>query len=343
MSIDTMTRLAAANPVAVAPAVESPERLRRLIEDDARALDLDERGRGSNTSRALRKASRLRRRALVAVPVCIAVSVAGVLLTSGSSGPGVNVAAAAYAATSPRRGVVEAVFLARVFEGSEAGASLRQREWIDSSKGLRREQVSTTGPYGDRAETHVLESVSAPRRWESWSGGRERSVVTRVSLPHDVRMNLAFDGISLTGIEGIGLYRQLYRLGGMKLVGRERHKGRLLWKLESRPIANGRRLTVATHTRRAVLTVATHTRLVMLADPKTFLPVIERQIDVAQAGHPVIVENDLLSYRHYPGGESEGRLFDLALQRPSARVHTNNGRFPRFVPQHKRARSPKRR
>ncbi|HEY5285729.1 MAG TPA: hypothetical protein VIJ50_01320 [Solirubrobacteraceae bacterium] len=343
MRVDTMTRLAAANPVATAPTVESPERLRRLIEDDARALDLNEREGSSTTSKGLRKASRLRRRALLAVPVCVAASVAGVLLTSGSSGPGVNVAAAAYAATSPRRGVVEAVFLARVFEGSEAGASLRQREWIDSSKGLRRKQYSTTGPYGDRAERHVLESVTAPGRWENWSAGPERNVVTRVRVPDDVKMNLAFDGISLTGVEGIGLYRQLYRLGGMKLVGRERHNGRLLWKLESRSIAGGRRLTVATRTKRDVLTVATHARLVVLVDPKTFLPVFERQIDVAQAGHPVVVENDLLSYRHYAGGESEGRLFDLALQHPSASVHTSNDRFPKFVPQHKQARSPKRR
>jgi hypothetical protein len=340
MSVDAMTRLAAANPVLHPPAVESPERLRCLVEGEASAVDLGERRSGSSKTG---KGRWLGRRALVAAGVCVAASVVGVVLSSGSSGPGVNVAAAAYAATSPRAGIVEAVFLARVFRGSEAGGTLRQREWIDSSKGLRREQDSTTGPYGDRAETHVLESVTAPRRWESWSAGREGSVVTRVRLPDDVKMNLAFDGISLTGVEGIGLYRQLYRLGGMKLVGHERHKGRLLWKLESRPIANGRRLTAATHTRRVVLTVATHTRLVVLVDPKTFLPVVERQVDIAQAGHPTVVENDLLSYRHYAGGESEGRLFDLALQHPNARVHTSSDRFPRFVPLHKRAPSPKRR
>ncbi len=35
MSVDAMTRLAHANPVLDPPVVESPERLRRLIEDDA--------------------------------------------------------------------------------------------------------------------------------------------------------------------------------------------------------------------------------------------------------------------------------------------------------------------
>ncbi len=85
MSVDSMTRLTAANPVPDLPAVESPERLRRLIEGDAPLLDIaDERHRSSPSSRG----SRMRRRALVAAPLCVAASVAGVVLSSGSSGPG---------------------------------------------------------------------------------------------------------------------------------------------------------------------------------------------------------------------------------------------------------------
>lgn len=328
MTVDTMARLAAANPVPHMPPVESAERLRRLIEDEAPALDLGD----PRYERLPTRGSRMRRRALVAVPLCVAASVAGIVLSSGSSGPGVNVAAAAYAAISPQRGIVEAVFIARVFRGSQAGGTLRQREWNDSTAGLRREQDTTTGPYGDTRETHVLESVSAPTRWETWSAGSEANVVTRVRVSRGARMNMAFGGISLSGVEGMGLFRQLYRLGGMVLVGREHYEGRLLWKLESRLFAdaNGRKVAVATHT-----------RLIVLVDPKTFLPVIERQVDTALPGHPTVVESKLLSYGRYAGMESEGRLFDLASQHPSARVRTVGP--PKFVSLHKRGHAGKRR
>ena len=320
MTVDSMSRLAAANPVPDLPTVESPERLRRLIEDDAPSLDYgDQLYRNSSTNRRSRV-----RRALVAVPVCAAASVVGVVLTTGSSGPGVNVAAAAYAATSPRSGIVEAVFVTRIFRGSQAGGILRQREWLDSAAGMRREQGSTTGPYGDRSETHVLETVSAPGRVELWSTGREANTVTRLRMHGDTKVNMAFGGIPQIGVEGIALYRQLYLRGGMALAGRERHQGRLLWKLESRPFtaANGRKLAVAMHT-----------KLIVLVDPKTFLPVNERQIDIALPGHPAVVESNLLSYGRYPGRQSEGRLFDLAAQHPRARVLTSKIR-PRFVSMH---------
>jgi hypothetical protein len=323
MSVDAMTRLAAANPVLDLPAVESPERLRCLIEDDAPAREFVEPPSGGSRTG---NGSRPRRRALIAVSVCLVASVLGVVLSSGSSGPGVNVAAAAYAAIAPKPGIMEAVLITRIFRGTQAGGTLRQREWLDSGAGLRREQDSTTGPYGDTRETHVLESVSAPGRWESWSAGREANLVTRVKVPGRVRFTMAFGGIPLIGVEGITIYRQLYQRGGMALLGHERHDGRLLWKLESRPFsdADGR-----------MLSVAQHTRLIVLVDPKTFLPVIERQIDVALPGHPTVVESNLLGYRHYNGGESVGRLFDLVAQHPSAHVHTSTSSFPRFVPLHR--------
>jgi hypothetical protein len=319
MTVDSIARLVAANPVPETPTAESPDRLRRLIEDDARVFAP---GEPSNGSSGRDRRSPMRRRILIAVPLCVAVSVVGVLRTSGSSGPGVNIAAAAYAATSPRSGIVEAVLLTRIFRGSQAGGTLRQHEWLDAKAGLRREQDSTTGPYGDTHETHVLELVSAPGRWESWSAGREANLVSRVKVPGRVRANMAFGGISLTGVEGIEIFRQLYRRGGMVLVGHERHEGRLLWKLESRLFADadGRKLDVASHT-----------RLIVLVDPKTFLPVNERQIDVALPGHPTVVESNLLSYRRYGGGESMGSLFDLAAQHPSAQVHTSTFGTPRFV------------
>jgi hypothetical protein len=334
MSVDTMTRLAGANPVLDPPAVESPERLRRLIEDDAPALDL---GEWLSDRSPKARGSRLRRRALIVVPVCVAASVVGVVLSSGSSGPGVNVAAAAYAATSPHAGIVEAVFLARVFRGSQAGGTLRQREWSEAKTGRRRMQDSTTGPYGDTRETHVLEMVFAPGLWETWSAGPEANVITRLRGHQDLKIDMQFDGIALDGLEGIKLFRQLYRLGGMTLVGRERHIGRLLWKLESRTIghsyADGRMLAIK----------ATHTKLIVLVDPKTFLPVSERQVDVALPGRPTIVESNLVSYRNIEGSEPASKLFDLAAQHPGARVHTSRIGRPRFVHQRRPAGAGKRR
>jgi hypothetical protein len=333
MTVDSIARLAAANPVTDMPSVESPERLRRLIacprmwEDESFAIDLGE-GRV--------RRSRVRRPVFAAVAVAAAASVAAVLLTAGSSGPGVNVAAAAYAATTPPSGVVEAVFLARIFRGSQAGGTLRQREWNDASARLRRVQNSTTGPYGDTRETHVLEMAFAPGRWEVWSSGPEANTITRAQVPTpSPRANLAlgvsagfaFGGISLEGVEGIELYRQLYTLGFMRLVGRERHGGRSLWKLESRP---------AGHTR------TDHMRLVVLVDPKTFLPVSERQVDVALPGHPTTVESNLISYRRLSAGELDPKLLDLAAQHPGARVHISMV-HPRFVSMHRHRHAGKRR
>jgi hypothetical protein len=328
MTLDPMARLAAANPVTDPPSVEPPERLRCLIEDDAPETHL---------GAPRRRSSRSRRRALAAVPLAVSASVAGVLLTAGSSGPGVNIAAAAYAAVSPQSGIVEAVFVARILRGSqaggtlrrrgsEAGGTLRQREWNDAAAGLRREQDTTTGPYGDTRESHVLEMAFAPGRWEVWSSGAEANVITRTRI-HSSRLlkfSMAFGGIALNGVEGIELYRQLYRKGWMRLVGHERHEGRSLWKLESRPSgaadANGRRLTVYSRT-----------RLVVLVDPETFLPVSERQIDVALPGHPTLVESNLIRYRRLSPTASEPRLFDLSAQHPGARLLTKTT-YPRFVP-----------
>lgn len=323
MSIEAMTRLAAANPVIEQPVVQSPERLRRLIEDDAATLEL---GKRRDESSPIGTGSRSRGRALLAIPICLAASVAAVVLSSGSSGPGVNVAAAAYAATSPRPGIVEATFITRIERGLQAGSVMRQREWDDAGKGLRRERLIFTEVYDGKSQTHLSESVSAPGRRETWYRGRlETSTIVRRKIPRDLTIRMAFGGIILEGVEGIALYRTLYRNGLMRLVGRERRDGRSLWKLESPPAsyqANGRK-------------VALNTRLVVLVDPKTFLPIVERQIDVALPGHPIRLESDLLSYRHLVSSEGHGKLFDLAAQHPRARV-LSGPIVPKFRALHKR-------
>ncbi len=104
------------------------------------------------------------------------------VLSSGSSGPGVNVAAAAYAATSPKPGIVEAIFITHIERGIQAGSIWRQREWDDASMGLRRERVIFTEAHDGKRETHVSESASAPGRLETWYRGRlEVSPVPRVN------------------------------------------------------------------------------------------------------------------------------------------------------------------
>ncbi|HTC58955.1 MAG TPA: hypothetical protein VK691_02440 [Solirubrobacteraceae bacterium] len=309
MSVDTMTRLAHANPVLDPPVVESPERLRRLIEDDAPALDLGELCGGRSP---IGKSSRLRRRGLIAASLCAAASVVGVVLSSGSSGPGVNVAAAAYAATSPKPGIVEAVFVTRIERGIQAGSILRQREWDDASRGLRRERVKFTEAYDGKRQTHVSESASAPGRRETWHRGRlEVSTVPRVTVYRDLNPRMAFVEGTLDGVEGIVLYRRLYREGLMRLVGRERREGQSLWKLESRPTTYN-----AADDRR----IAIRTRLVVLVAPKTFLPIVERVIDAALPGRPTALESDLLSYRRLPSSYGHDKLFELTAQHPNARV-----------------------
>ncbi len=321
MSVDAMTRLAAANPVLDPPTVESAERLRCLIEDDTPMPGIGER---LDTRSPMGKSSRIRRRALVAVPICVAASVAGVVLSSGSSGPGVNVAAAAYAATSPQQGIVEAVFVMHIERGIQAGSILRQREWDDAGRGLRRERVKFTEAHDGKRQTHVSESASAPGSRETWYRGHlEVSKVPRERAPRDLRLRLAFGEVTLDGVEGIALYRALYRGGMMKLVGRERRNGLSLWKLESTPTGydvNGR-------------SVAINTRLVVLVAPKTFLPIVERVIDVALPGRPVALESNLLGYRRLPPGEGNDKLFDLTAQHPDA--HVRRGWTPH--PPHKRS------
>ncbi|MGH2833244.1 MAG: hypothetical protein ACRDK2_10765 [Solirubrobacteraceae bacterium] len=304
MTVDVMARLAAVNPVSGAPTIESPERLRCLIEDDAPALGFGERRPGSPSTE---RVSRVRRRVFIAAVLCLGASVLGVVAISGSSGPGVNVAAAAYAATSPKSGIVEASFITHIERGVQAGSIMRQREWDDASKGLRRERVTFTEAFHGKRQTHVSEAASAPGRRETWYRGRlQVSTVPRVGALHDLKLRMVFGEVTLDGVEGVELYRALYREKLMRLVGRESREGRSLWKLESRPTsfqANGRRIAI-------------HTRLVVLVDPKTFLPIVERQIDGALPTHPTISESDLLSYRRLPSSQSSANLLSVAAQHP---------------------------
>jgi hypothetical protein len=348
MRADVMARLAAADPVGEPPAVQSPERLRRLIEDDhPPAPSVPRRPRG---------APMLRRRVLLGAVLAIAVSVAGLLLGGGSSEPGVNVAAAAYAATSPHGGIVEAAFVAHSYatpatcSGSRwcSGSAshpetLSQDEWLDAATGQQRELITLDAPGASPPVHRVSDWVIAPGRSEEWdSAGRSDALTVEhlprgrvaqqiVKLQHALRADmehLAFNGLEFEGIETIELFRSFYRRGEMRLVGSERRAGKRLWKLESAAVARtGESVRAGRLVRSRELT-----QLVVLVDPKTFLPVAETQLDVSDREHPhVLVESELVRYRRVPAGVASNGLFDLAAQHPQAHVLTRPLHLPRVI------------
>jgi hypothetical protein len=327
MKSDPMRRLAAADPVSTPPAIESPERLRCLIEQEGPTTRM---GRAGEAKRAS-ASRRMLLGSLLAAGVCVTL----LLFDGGSPSPGVNVGAEAYAAITPKSGIVEAVFIAHSF-GARGGEILRQQEWQDAATHRIRELDTLQEPGLDpsRTRTQITDWSFSPRGSEEWGGTLPSSSVRREPIPPGTRFQLvvrlqhenrnliqhvAFAGIGMYGIESLDLFRQLYRRGWMRLAGHERGHGRNLWRLESRPVG----------------TRGTSTRLVVLVDPSSFLPVLERQLSLSDPGHPrVVVENELVRYRTIkPGSPS---IFDLAAQHPGAPVVVRKPKFPRFVALHPR-------
>jgi hypothetical protein len=325
MKPDPIRRLVAADPVSAPPEIESPERLRCLIEQEGLSPT-------QGCSREAKRGGAPRRMllgSLLAAGVCVAL----LLFDGGSPSPGVNVGAEAYAAITPKSGIVEAVFIAHSF-GARGGEILRQQEWQDSATHQIRELDTLQEPGLDpsRTRTQITDWSFSPRVSEEWGGTLSSSSIRRERIPAGTRFQLvvrlqhqnrtlikhiAFAGIGMYGIESLDLFRQLYRRGWMRLAGHERGHGRSLWRLESRPVgARG-----------------TSTRLVVLVDPSSFLPVLERQLSLSDPSHPrVLVENELVRYRTIkPGSPS---IFDLAAQHPGAPVVVRKPKFPRFVRLH---------
>ena len=286
------TRLSAANPVREAPAVPAAERLRELIEQEAWPAT-------SSVPRRGRRGSRL----AAGVAVCIAVAVAGALL-SGGGRSGLNVAAAAYAATAPRAGVTEAVWFSRVLRGSGRGNTLRMSEWVEASAQRREQRDVISGPS---EEVQRSDWVFAPRRQEYWGvDGALRGVHPRPRIrlllgreDETLKVHAAFGGLVLYGSEGMRLYRDLYEQGELRLTGHAVYRGRRVWRLESRP---------------------ERTTDIVLVDPHSFLPVVTRLRDNALPGHPTISETRLVSYRSLTPAEVPPGTFHLHAQHPHASV-----------------------
>jgi hypothetical protein len=296
---NTLALLAAANPVPELPAAEPPERLRRLIEAEGQAVGGAQ--RHTPTGRIVRT--------MAAAAAMLAATV-GLLLSNGTSSPGLNIAAAAYAATSSGSGVLEARFVDSMFLPRGRVVASHHREWIDASTGMRRERRTLSALIG-RHPPVVYELASSPDWIETWSSAAgERNLIKRIRYPR-----AASGGGAAQAPAGIATYRRLYRERSIRLAGHERLDGRLLWKLEGD-------VAFAFHSFHAkpVPIMA----VVVLVAPRTYLPVVQRTVSLLP-GHrrQVQMESDLLGYRRLPGDAVSEALLKLSLQHPRARVVTD--------------------
>jgi hypothetical protein len=313
---DTLALLAAANPVPELPAAEPPERLRRLIEAEGHTV---------GSARRRTPAGRLMR-PLAAVGAAMLAATVGLLLSNGASSPGLNIAAAAYAATSSGSGVLEARFVDRtsLSRGWFADIS-HHREWIDASTGMRRVQRTlpwlVIGRHPGRQPDAVFELASSPGWLETWdSTAGKLSAIHRIRYPAVVRTPVGAPYPAPRGAAqepaGIATYRRLYRERSLRLIGRERRDGRLLWKFEGD-------VAFAFHSFHAkpVPIMA----VVVLVDPRTYLPVVQRTINLLP-GHrrQVQSESELLGYRRLPSDAASEALLKLSAQHPHAQVVTEN-------------------
>ncbi|MGA9874443.1 MAG: hypothetical protein WBQ21_01390 [Solirubrobacteraceae bacterium] len=338
MNDDPMALLVAANPVPQPPPVDSPEALRRRIEAEAER----EQAPGSAERRFVRTGERGRvlggrvrwvRPAFGGLLLAVLVSVAGVLLSAGSPGPGLNVLAAVYAATMPKPGIVETVTLTRSYSGAGRERTERLREWSDSGLQFKRGLTTVTGSHIPASNPKILDVVYTPRVWEAWSntrgssllpwnGSHQPNTVHRIAWyrsfhPDEQRMGFAGEG--LVGEAWAQRFRSLYRAGQMRVVGHQRRGGRSLWKIEEGAAGAKARAR------------EDGTRYYVLVDPHTFLPVYTRLINLALPGDPAIYETELLGYRTLSAGDASQRVFDLAAQHPSSRVLVQPGKSPRRV------------
>jgi hypothetical protein len=285
MTNDPLALLAAANPVPELPTVAPVENLPCLAETPHAA-----------------HARRSRRPWAIAVGATAALAVLavaiGLTLSGGSSGPGVDVAAAAYAATSPDDGVIEAEFVIGRSLAAPAQATIRHREWLDAATGRRR--VQTLARNGD-VESELATSPGSVDIWESGPAAPGTILHFKAKKPAEQKVKP----------DGLALYRRLYKDGTVRLVGKEAFGGRMLWRLEG---AIGFTKSGPHEPLRPVFGEV----------PTTYLPVVERQVDLTRPGHPTMLETRLTRYRRIPHGPHSDALVLLSAAHPGARVLRNH-------------------
>ncbi|HWW90888.1 MAG TPA: hypothetical protein VNY35_08930 [Solirubrobacteraceae bacterium] len=289
MTSNPLAMLAAANPVPELPAVAPIEGLTCLTESPPAPLP--------------RHSKRSGRIALAAAAaVGLGAVAAGLTLSGGSSDPSVGVAAAAYAATSPGSGVIEAEFVIRRSLPGLAQAPIRHREWLEATTGRRREQtLSRDGSV----ESELLASPGRAEIWEPRPPAAGMILRFRNQAP-------ASEPVKPDGLE---LYRRLYEGGSVRIVGRETLDGRTLWKLEG---------NIGYARRRLVGRLRPVFGEVVLVDPTTYLPVVERQVDLTRPGYPTMLETRLVHYRRLPRRPSSDASLPLSTEHRGARVLGGN-------------------
>lgn len=285
MSIDVMRRLAAANPITDLPEVAPVQSLGALSEP----------ARPAHRTDGWRWAT--------AVAVLLAVAAGGLTfaLSDGGSGPGVDVAAAAYAATRHGAGVVEASYLTRL-PASPQAEPLRHIEWLQPSTGARR--VRTIGTHG-QVLSELQTALGSIEAWEPGRGSAGRMLIVRAAAREGEQ----------APVGGLALYQRIYRARTLRLRGRETFRGHAVWKLSgiSGWIA---RSAHGSHPQPAF-------EEVVLVDATNYLPLVERQVSLQQPGHPVLLESTLTGYRWLGASTSITRL---SAQHPRAALVANGTR-----------------
>jgi hypothetical protein len=298
-----MAGLAAANPVSEPPTVPTAARIRETWPHE-----------GTQAAEPAAGRTQTRRNLLpLAGSLAAALTVAAVVLLVGASRPQINVLASAYAATSPAPGIIEAVFQSTTrVDGRDE--TFRQQEWVDATTHQVRElNTKTTATTG----SEVNDRVSNPGVVESWSNAYEPGVVRRELTTYTPRSTAwGFGGLQLEALGGTALFRDLYRAGQVRLVGRVVLNGKQLWKLRSASTTvDGR----------------PHTELIVLLDPRTFLPTRQSLLNVSEPRRPeVLTTSQLISYRQLHAAASGNTIFNLTAQHPGTAPHTRAGHFPIF-------------
>ena len=224
-------------------------------------------------------------RPLAAVGAAMLAATVGLLLSNGASSPGLNIAAAAYAATSSGSGVLEARFVDSTFLAHGRVVTSHHREWIDASTGMRRERRTLPARHRQAPGRQPDESTN----WPAPPAGSKPGTAPRAKAERDRSANRWYPrGIPHPGRvfhsprgaarraqaipAGIATYRRLYRERSIRLVGRERRDGRLLWKLEGDV---GDSPSTRSHAKLVPIMA-----VVVLVDPRTYLPVVQRTVNL---------------------------------------------------------------
>jgi hypothetical protein len=252
----------------------------------------------------VRPVRRLRHRWLASGGALAMVVAAGVLVFLGGGKQGVDVVAAAYAATSPRGAASEAVF-----QTTAGTRTFRQQVWADPALHSSRELIRSS----DGASTVEIDRSIHGGWMETWfSDNHPREVQRERTSLGAVQGSWLFEGLQLGGLGGVTLMRDLLRAGRIHVAGRS-STGQ--WRLESPPtMFDGNRA-----------------RLTVVVDAHSFLPQTQTLVDLGPKDTTTVrVRSKLVSYRRIPAHGLAATVFSVAHQHPKSRVVTRSGTFPKF-------------